>query len=60
MLAAALKSRYIMSPVTQAEKISQQKTPVTNTGSQKGTRKLNPQKRYGNLKETIVKVETTK
>jgi hypothetical protein len=59
-LAAALKSRYIMYPVTQADKISQQNTPFTNTVSREGTRKLNPQKRYGNLKEIIVKVETTK
>jgi hypothetical protein len=49
-----------MYPVTQADKISQQKTPFTNTVSREGTRKLNPQKRYGNLKEIIVKVETTK
>lgn len=54
-LAAALKSQYIISAVTRAEKISQQKTPITNTGSQKGTRKLNPQKRQGNVKKSLSK-----
>jgi len=45
-----------MSPVTQKPKIiSQQKTPVTNTGTQEGTRKLNPQKRRGNVKKSFTR-----
>jgi len=54
-LAAALKSQYSISPVTQTKKISQQKIQVTDTGSRVGMRKLNPQKRQGNVKKSLSK-----
>lgn len=50
-LAAALKSQYSISPVTRAKKISQQKTPFTDTGVGVGMRKLNPQKDKENVKK---------
>jgi len=59
VLAAALKSQYIMSAVTQAEKISQRKTPITNTESGRN-KKTKSTKKTRKREEIIVRVEITK
>lgn len=52
-LAAALKSQYSISPVTRAKKISQQKTPFTDTGSRGRNEKTKSTKRQGKREEEI-------